>query len=173
MVSFLLGLVDHKYSFEVGVSLLVLLIMLMSSRPKNGAILVCVLVAFFGLFLNLIYEYGYISSFFIFPLAAIFGGFAGFSLIYLARYLPGPMDRRYFYIMAGFLFASGAVNSALMTLYNHSELFSFPVYTFFFHSVAVSHILAMLILSDGTRTIIRNLRDFGYTLRHGISSSRS
>jgi len=162
-----------KYFFEIAVFLVILGIMLPSSNPKRAALLVCFVVSCLGLFITIANELGVISSFFIYPIAAIIEGFAGMFLVYLTRFVLQPMERRYFYIMAGFLFVSGGINSALMTLYMHSDLFSFSVYTFFFHSVAVSHILVMLILSDGTRTIIRNLRDFGYTHRNDTSSSRS
>ena len=163
---------DSQYFFEFAVFLVILVIMLMSSQPKKAALFVCVVVACLGLVITIGNESGLISTFFIYPIAATVEGLAGMLLVYLSRFVIQAKERRYFYIMAGFLFASGGINSAVMTLYNHSDLFSFSVYTFFFHSVAVMHILAMLILSDGSRTIIRNLRDFGYTLRNGISRQR-
>ena len=122
----------------------------LSRQPKQTAILVCIFVSLAGFIVNEFSSAVFMSL-----------GLVEFCAVYvlatLSAGVQSPKERRFFYLMGGFLLASASLNVIFIPVYKYTEFLSFELYTQGYRGIAVAHTLTMLALSDGIRTFTRGI----------------
>lgn len=145
-------------SFDIGILLAVLFAMLLSSMPKKLAMFICLVVTAIGLATNAAIGAGYLAETFIYRIAGITESMAAFLLILIGWRVINPKEAKFFFIMAGFLMASSALNSVYIPIFLYTDYLNYEFYTFGFHIVAILHVLTMFAYSDGIGKTLRNIR---------------
>ena len=144
--------------FDIGILLAVLFAMLLSSMPKKLAMSICLLVAIVGVITNGAIEAGYLAEIVIYHIAGIAETSAAFLLILIGWRIINVKEARFFFLMAGFLMASSALNSLYIHIFLYTDFLKYEFYTVGFHVVAILHVITMFAYSDGIRKILRNIR---------------
>lgn len=153
--------------FEVSIIVFLLLGMLITSMPRKAAIsLVLVtlalgsLINLYGLvwaealvsvvpYLTLGDEPQWIKAYMVVLTQSI----AALLLIIGGIHYRG--EKLFFWLMAFFLFAS----SLIIPLYKYDIIYKFSHYTLFYHTIDITMLLTVFYFSDGTKQLIRSLRD--------------
>ena len=144
--------------FDIGIFLGVLFAMLFASYPKKSAMAVCVAVSLFGLGIGATTQYYAIPDM-IFPLQAVNETCGALLILALSRKLRDKKEKDFFYLMAGLLVLSSALNSIYPPIYIRVESMTFEPYLFAFKSIAVLHVITMLMFADGITNFVRSIRD--------------
>lgn len=142
--------------FDVGIFLAILFAMLLSSMPNKLAMFICLAVSIAGLTVNGVIEAGYLGSESIYPIAGVIETTAAIVLLVVGSRVI--KHRQFFYVMAGFLLASSALNSIYIPVFLYTDFLSYEFYTYGFHIVAVLHVITMYAYSDGIGKIAGNIR---------------
>jgi len=152
-------MIEGASLFDIGIFLGVLFAMLLTSMPQKFAMSICLSVALLGILINSLAQLEYITVRAVFPLAGIAEVAAAFMLIMYGRIVWNRRDQVFFYLMAGFLLFSSAINLIFIPVYLYTDYLTFGMYQAAFHTIAVLHVLTMLGYSDGIRALFRDIRD--------------
>lgn len=137
--------------FDVLIFLGTLAAMLMATMPKRAVMASILLVTIWAMIFNSFFD-GW-SAFFALSMTE---GMVAIAIIMWSRFQKFQADRRFFYIMAAFLW----ISAATVPLFRY-DVINFKEYIALAQGLAVAHVLSMLMFSDGIRNLARNLRHSG------------
>ena len=135
--------------------------MLFSDMPKRAVIAAIVLMTLCAMIYN-----SFFSGWMAFYALSMSESMLAVAITMWSKFQKEAKDRRFFYIMAGFLLTSAAI----VPLFRYDVL-TFTEYLTVAQGVAVAHVLTMLTYSDGIRHLARNLRSHGTNRRSGFFNS--
>lgn len=150
-------------TFEALLFLGVLLAMILSEMPKKAVVAFVVLIMLSGIWMDntghdyLIASYPWLTEmrWFEYYIASITESIGAIAIMFASRYTKNESERRYFLLNGAFLWASAAV----VVLFKYDLILYHVDYIYYSQLVALSHLLVMLILSDGIRNLARSVND--------------
>jgi len=142
-----------EYLFDGIIFSLILFCFIKAKEPKQTALLVCVFVSLAGYAINEL-----VPLKFLYSTLAIMESIGAVALMFLS-FGVSTKNRKFFYLMTGFLIASVLNNGLLMPMYKYGSIGSFDIYTYCYQTIAIAHVLTMLAFSDVLGNIIRSIRD--------------
>lgn len=152
--------------FDMVIFLGCLLAMFLSLMPKKFAISICLGVSLLGIAVNTAAMYEWITVKMVYSLAGVVEFFSGLLLLlYVITLKMNSGDKVFFLLMALFLFLSCNLTMIFIPIlfdgyHPYHNYLTFEMYQGIFHTIAVLHVLIMLVYSDGIRSSITNIRGF-------------
>lgn len=142
-----------EYLFDGIIFSLILFCLIKAKEPKQTALLVCVFVSLGGYLINEL-----VPPKFLYSTLAIMESIGAIALMFLS-FGVNDKNRKFFYLMIGFLVVSVLNNGLLMPIYKYVNIGSFSIYTYCYQMIAIAHVLTMLAFSDVIGNLIRSIRD--------------
>ena len=144
-------------SFDIFIVLAIVFIGLFSSHPKKAAMAIVLLIAGFGMVVNLFDDA--IGRHAVYPLCAIIELVGAAILHGYGLQVVGAKDRYFFKVMACFLLVSAFLNLLVMPGIEYGYM-PHSSYLLAFKSLAVLNVAVMAWYSDGISRFIRDI--WGY-----------
>ena len=155
-----------EYFFDGLIFAIILFCFISAKEPKQTALLVCLLVALTGHVINQYFAVEYLYS-----SMALVESFGAYLMLILARGV-GEKNKKFFYLMSAFLYASVVNNAFLMPIYKYTDILTFQIYSLCYQSIAVCHVLVMLAYSDVIRDAVGSVRSLHHNHNAAVRDLR-